>query len=130
MVNANPQYGELKFNTRAAGWYSNRVGDREVTLKVTDKDGKTSLCNGFYREVGSAVLGAELDPDGEFEYEYARPDALITFFGWSGVLVGLEAWENTRKGPLTVFRHQLDEPVALTGTESLSIIGPMFGVLR
>jgi len=110
----------------AKALYGNKASERDVTVKLTDGDGTVRYCNGFITEIGSAVYGCSLDPDADYELEYARPDIKLTLINYSGAVRAIEAWMNTPNGPRTVFRQSYQESTVVTSSDQLEIVGPAY----
>lgn len=105
---------------------ANRSFEKDVTVKLTDAKDKIRYCNGFIVETGSPVYGFSLDPDAEFELEYARPEVKLTLLGYSGNVKSLEAWLSTDKGLRTVLKQCYTEPITVLTDEVLNVVGPAY----
>lgn len=116
----------LTIKNRAGHLFSNKKSEKDVTVRLTDVNGVTKLCNGFITEAGALVYGCTLDPEPEFELEYARPEVRLTVLNYSGQVTALEAWLNTVDGPRTVISHNCEEPIAVLSDESLILVGPIY----
>lgn len=107
--------------------HGNKVSERDVTVKLTDEDGTERMLNGFFVEIGSLVTGFSLDPDPEYELEYTRPEIKLTLINAAGIpMKAIEAWENTPKGPRTVFKKTFEEVQKAFSSDPMILTGPAY----
>lgn len=116
----------LTIQNRAGQRYSNKVGERDVTIKLTDGDGVTKYVSGFYTEIGMPALGCELDPDPEFEMEYGQPLYRLTFIGYNGPMKAFEAWTDVNEGSRKTFSSCYVLPVPIQDGDAITVVGPPF----
>jgi hypothetical protein len=98
-------------------------GEMDVTCTVWDREGNHQTVSGVIKDLGCALSGFELDPEAEFEYEYERPEAEVTLFGFQGIVTRVRAWLGTIDGPQVVLESKLEEPIRVLADESLTVVG-------
>jgi hypothetical protein len=87
--------------------------------------GKITMCNGLFTFMGAPADGVELDPEGEFDMEYGRPEGDLRLINFQGCAVKVRAWITTADGPQVVLESTLENgPVAVLANEVLHVVGP------
>lgn len=114
--------------TKAYGFdlLGNRPGEQNVSVRCTDPAGNVRHVPGYFVDQGCPVLGIELDPDAEQEYEYGRSEIKLTLCGDVGPIKEIVAWLSTDKGNHVVFRQNFPEPRRGADGTSFTTEGPAF----